>query len=142
MASLQPLQADCGEVVNTSEEIVFAVLVGDEELEHQTDESVKNLDIEISEPEIITTNETVEAKTRFFRHFLERVFESLDDIDSPINDTAVTCGINCPDVIRVPALLLAAVSPVFKTAGNLTESEYQAVILPDVEAQDFRKDIL
>ena len=145
MTSINSISEVCDEE-NQTEEIVFAVLDGDDipidvdgvenQIPDDPEELAGDIKSEIREPE---TLETVEAKTRFFRQFLERVFESIDeDVNSSINDTVVTCGGTNADSIRVPALLLASVSPVFKRAGILTEAETQALVLPDIDIHDFR----
>ncbi len=145
MTTINSISEVCEEE-NQTEEIVFAVLEGDDDIpidvegvdnqiHDDPEELAGNIKSDIREPE---TLETVEAKTRFFRQFLERVFESIDnDVQTSINDSVVTCGIN-GDSVRVPALLLASVSPVFKRAGILTEAETQALVLPDVDIHDFR----
>jgi hypothetical protein len=145
MTSINSISEVCDDE-NQTEEIVFAVLEGDDipidvggvenHIPDDPDDLAGDINSEIQEPE------TVEAKTRFFRQFLERVFETIDvDVNSSINDTVVTCGTNA-DSIRVPALLLASVSPVFKRAGILTEAETQALVLPDLDIDDFRHDFV
>ena len=132
MESLSSVTEETCEVDN-EEQIVFAVVEDGDEIYGEED-----LDVETAgtKPELVSSEETVEAKTRFFRTFLERIFESID-AESPINDVSVTLK-DSDSVIRVPALLLASVSPVFKAAGILTDVETQAVILPDIDSKDFR----
>jgi hypothetical protein len=137
---------------HAAHDIVFAVLedgeallnvseVGNEISDHV--ELAGDLISETFKPEINSMAETGVTKTRFFRQFLDRVFDSVDNPDSVINDTAVTCGVpGFQEIVRVPALLLASVSPVFKAAGVSTEAENQALILPDANANDFRNNIL
>ena len=141
--------SDAADEVHETDDIVFAVLHDGEALlnvsqvENELSDHGELAGDLISKPEINSTVEAVATKTQFFRQFLERVFESLDKPDSGINDTAVTCGQpGSQEVVRVPALLLASVSPVFKAAGVLTEAETQDLILPDANAHDFRNDIL
>ena len=144
--------SDGADEVHQTEDIVFAVLHDGEgllnvsQVENELSdhgELAGDLISESTKPEINSTVETVATKTQFFRQFLERVFESLDKPDSGVNDTAVTCGQpGSQEVVRVPALLLASVSPVFKAAGILTEAETQDLILPDANAHDFRNEFL
>ena len=147
MATLD-LISEGGEEEHATDDLVLAVLeerealINVSEVENQIDnqeELAGDLISESLKPEINSTVETVATKTRFFRQFLERVFESLDNPDCCINDTAVTCGEpGTQETVRVPALLLASVSPVFKAAGILTEAETRALIIPDVNANDLR----
>ena len=122
-----------------TEQIVFAVVEDGDEIYGvdvvHSEEDKGSAETETKQ-ESESSQETVEAKTRFFRTFMQRVFESIGT-ESPINDVSVTFR-NSDHVIRVPALLLASVSPVFKAAGVLTDVETQAVILPDVDINDFR----
>ena len=122
-----------------TEEIVFAVVEDGDEIYGvdvvHSEEDKGSAETETKQ-ELESSQETVEAKTRFFRTFMQRVFESIGT-ESPINDVSVTFR-NSDHVIRIPALLLASVSPVFKAAGVLTDVETQAVILPDVDINDFR----
>jgi hypothetical protein len=122
-----------------TEQIVFAVVEDGDEIYGvdvvHSEEDKGSAETETKQ-ELESSQETVEAKTRFFRTFMQRVFESIGT-ESPINDVSVTFR-NSDHVIRIPALLLASVSPVFKAAGVLTDVETQAVILPDVDINDFR----
>ena len=122
-----------------TEQIVFAVVEDGDEIygvDVVHSEEDKGSSETETKQELESSQETVEAKTRFFRTFMQRVFESIGT-ESPINDVSVTFR-NSDHVIRIPALLLASVSPVFKAAGVLTDVETQAVILPDVDINDFR----
>jgi hypothetical protein len=122
-----------------TDQIVFAVVEDGDEIYGvdvvHSEEDKGSAETETKQ-ELESSQETVEAKTRFFRTFMQRVFESIGT-ESPINDVSVTFR-NSDHVIRIPALLLASVSPVFKAAGVLTDVETQAVILPDVDINDFR----
>jgi hypothetical protein len=122
-----------------TDQIVFAVVEDGDEIYGvdvvHSEEDKGSAETETKQ-ESESSQETVEAKTRFFRTFMQRVFESIGT-ESPINDVSVTFR-NSDHVIRIPALLLASVSPVFKAAGVLTDVETQAVILPDVDINDFR----
>jgi hypothetical protein len=122
-----------------TEQIVFAVVEDRDEIygvDVVHSEEDKGTGETETTQELESSQETVEAKTRFFRTLMQRVFESIGT-ESPINDVSVTFR-NSDHVIRIPALLLASVSPVFKAAGVLTDVETQAVILPDVDINDFR----
>jgi len=75
---------------------------------------------ELAEDEILSENipsETVkgEAKHIFFRKLLLNIFNLLEN-DSPINDVTVWCG---GKVFRLPSVLIASVSPVFKATAGL-----------------------
>ena len=112
-----------------SDAIVFAVLdedvvapVGDQELLAAKFESDK-----------------VVAKTQFHEKFWQQIYESLGK-ESSINDATVICG-GCSEsgnLFRVPSVLLAAISPVFKASAGLSEAETYSIVLPDIDGNDFR----
>jgi hypothetical protein len=73
-------------------------------LEIPENDTLENLAGKFETPEVV---QKVEAKKRFFRQFLERIYESID-AESPINDVEVVCG-DSRNVFRLPALLLGSI---------------------------------
>ena len=116
--------------------IVFDVL---DDVHHHVDDDV-------NEEERLTDNfepdfeqqkaQKAAAKNRFFRQLMEKILDSITS-ESVINDTMVSCGgSEALGPFRIPSLLMASISPVFRSVAASYDVDQHCVIMPDIDGRD------
>lgn len=86
----------------------------------------------------MSTNDVEKVKfQQDSKTFLAHVLDLFEE-NSRFNDTEIVCE---DGKVAVPSLVLAAISPVFKETGNLTDlgADFPALIIPDISVQDVLK---